>query len=153
MQYKISIKKGKKVRVLVPVIHNLLFVHACPSEVKRIKSEGTVDGEWYKALIVSDKIPANVAVIDVRSATEFANGHIKGAINIEAGKMSATEFAAKLPKGKVSIINCATGGRAMEAFMKLQSAKIDVAKILYFDANIKCDKSSKCEIKVNEPLG
>ena len=121
--------------------------------IKLGEDEGTVDGEWYKALIVSDKIPANVAVIDVRSATEFANGHIKGAINIEAGKMSATEFAAKLPKGKVSIINCATGGRAMEAFMKLQSAKIDVAKILYFDANIKCDKSSKCEIKVNEPLG
>ena len=36
MQYKISIKKGKKVRALVPVVHNLLFVHARPSEVKRI---------------------------------------------------------------------------------------------------------------------
>ena len=34
MQYKISIKKGKKVRVLVPVVHNLI----CPSEVKRVKS-------------------------------------------------------------------------------------------------------------------
>ena len=39
MQYKISIKKGKKVRALVPVVHNLLFVHARPSEVKRIKSQ------------------------------------------------------------------------------------------------------------------
>ena len=38
MQYKISIKNGKKVRVLVPVIYNLIFVHACPSEVKRVKS-------------------------------------------------------------------------------------------------------------------
>ena len=38
MQYKISIKKGKKVRALVPVIYNLIFVHACPSEVKRVKS-------------------------------------------------------------------------------------------------------------------
>ena len=36
MQYKISIKKGKKVRVLVPIIHNLIFIHACPSEVKRV---------------------------------------------------------------------------------------------------------------------
>ncbi|MBP1681950.1 MAG: putative sulfurtransferase [Proteobacteria bacterium] len=121
--------------------------------IKLGEDEGTVDGEWYKALIVSDKIPANVAVIDVRSATEFANGHIKGAINIEAGKMSATDFAAKLPKGKVSIINCATGGRAMEAHMKLKDTKVDVSKVLYFDANIKCDKNNKCEIKVNEPLG
>lgn len=121
--------------------------------IKLGEDDGTVDGEWYKALIVADKIPSNVAVIDVRSAGEFANGHIKGAINIEAGKISAIEFASKLPKGKVVIINCATGGRAMEAHMKLQNAKVDVSKILYFDANIKCDKSSKCEIKVNEPLG
>ena len=41
MQYKISIKKGKKVRVLVPVIHNLVFVHACPSDLKRVKSQVT----------------------------------------------------------------------------------------------------------------
>lgn len=41
MQYKISIKKGKKVRALVPIIHNLIFVHARPSEVKRVKSQVT----------------------------------------------------------------------------------------------------------------
>ena len=39
MQYKISIKKGKKVRALVPVVHNLLFVRACPSDVQRVKSQ------------------------------------------------------------------------------------------------------------------
>lgn len=38
MQYKVSIKRGKKVRVLAPIIHNLIFVHASPSEVKRVKS-------------------------------------------------------------------------------------------------------------------
>ena len=41
MQYKISIKRGKKIRTLVPVIHNLVFVHARPSEVKRVKSQVT----------------------------------------------------------------------------------------------------------------
>lgn len=41
MQRKISVKKGKKVCVLVPVIRNLIFVHACPSEVKRVKSKVT----------------------------------------------------------------------------------------------------------------
>lgn len=121
--------------------------------VKLGEDEGSVDGEWYKALIMSDKIPANVAVIDVRTAGEFANGHIKGAVNIEAGKLDAKDLAAKLPKGKVVIFNCSAGGRSMEAFMKLKDAKIDVSKILYFDANIKCEKNGKCEIKVNEPLG
>ena len=121
--------------------------------IKLGADEGTVDGEWYKALVLSHKIPSNVAVVDVRGADEFANGHIKGAINIEAGKMSPTELAAKLPKGKVVIMNCSAGGRSMEAFLKLKNAKVDVSKIFYFDANIKCDKSSQCEIKVNEPLG
>lgn len=121
--------------------------------VKLGEDEGSVDGEWYKALILSDKIPANVAVVDVRTAGEFANGHIKGAINIEAGKLNAKELAAKLPKGKVVVFNCSAGGRSMEAFLKLKDAKIDVSKILYFDANIKCDKNGKCDIKVNEPLG
>lgn len=121
--------------------------------VKLGADEGTVDGEWYKALINTGKIPANVAVIDVRSPAEFANGHIKGAINAEAGKMSAADFAAKLPKDKISIINCATGGRAMEAHMKLKDAKVNISKVFYFDANIKCDAAGKCEIKVNEPLG
>jgi transcription antitermination factor NusG len=32
-------KKGKKVRALVPVVHNLLFVRACPSDVQRVKSQ------------------------------------------------------------------------------------------------------------------
>ena len=39
MQYKISLKKGRKVRALVPVVHNLIFVHARPSELKRVKSQ------------------------------------------------------------------------------------------------------------------
>lgn len=41
MQYKISIKNGKKVRTLAPVIHNLIFVRALPSEVRRVKSQVT----------------------------------------------------------------------------------------------------------------
>ena len=41
MQYKISICRGRKVRALVPVIRNLVFVHARPSEVQRFKSQIT----------------------------------------------------------------------------------------------------------------
>jgi hydroxyacylglutathione hydrolase len=121
--------------------------------VKAGLDEGTVDGEWYKALILGGKVPANIAIIDVRNSEEYASGHMKGAINIQAGKISAAEFAAKLPKGKVSIFYCGSGARAMEAYVKLKDAKLDVSKVMYFDANIKCDAKNKCEIKVNEPLG
>lgn len=115
--------------------------------------EGSVDGEWYKALIASDKVPANVVAVDIRNAQEFATGHLKGAINIEATKLNAADLAAKLPKGKVAIFTCGTGARSMEAYIKLKDAKLDISKVMYFDANIKCDAKNTCEIKVNEPLG
>lgn len=59
MQYKISLKKGKKVRALVPVVHNLLFVHARPSDVKRVKSQVTylqyiTDTRSGRKIIISD---------------------------------------------------------------------------------------------------
>jgi hydroxyacylglutathione hydrolase len=121
--------------------------------VKAGIDEGSVDGEWLKALITTDKVPANVVIVDIRNAAEYAAGHIKGAINVEAGKLSAADLAAKLPKGKVAIFTCGTGARAMEAQIKLKDAKFDVSKVMYFDANIKCDAKNTCEFKINEPLG
>jgi hydroxyacylglutathione hydrolase len=121
--------------------------------VKAGMDEGTVDGEWLKALILADKVPANVAIIDVRNSPEFASGHIKGALNIDAGKMTAADLAAKLPKGKVTIFVCGSGARGMEAYIKLKDGKQDISKVMYLDANISCNAKNACEIKVNEPLG
>ena len=117
--------------------------------IKLGEDEGTVDGEWFKANL--GKLP-NIQIVDVRSPSEFKIGHIKGSINIEAEKLKAKEFYAKLPKGKTVVFNCSSGGRAMEARMKLEDAKIDVSTIFYFDANIDC-KGNDCKIEVNEPLG
>ena len=59
MQYKICIRKGKKIRALVPVVHNLIFVHARPSEVQRVKSQVTylqyiTDTRSGKKIIIPD---------------------------------------------------------------------------------------------------
>lgn len=37
MQYVIRAKRGRKVRELVPVVHNLLFVHGSAVEIRRVK--------------------------------------------------------------------------------------------------------------------
>lgn len=39
MQYRIHIIHNKKKKELVPVIHNLIFVHTIPSVMRRLKSE------------------------------------------------------------------------------------------------------------------
>ena len=111
--------------------------------------EGTVDGEWFKSHL--NKRPLTVQIVDVRPKSDFDIGHIKGAINIYAEKLSAKKFLALLPKNETIVFSCASGGRALEAWMKLNSAKLDVSKIFYFDANINC-QDSECKIEVNEPL-
>lgn len=121
--------------------------------VKAGVDEGTVDGEWLNSQIAFGKLQKNIVLVDVRGADDFSSGHIEGAINIKAGALSHDELIAKLPKGKVSIFLCGSGARAMEAYFKLKDAKLDVSKIMYFDANISCNPGNTCNIEVNEPLG
>lgn len=59
-----------------------------------------------------------VAVLDVRRATEFAEGHLPGARNI-----AHTQLAARLndvPAGKPVLVNCLGGGRSARACALLQ---------------------------------
>jgi len=113
--------------------------------------EGSIDGEWLYDLIKKDKVPSYIQIVDVTSPQEYKTGHIKGAINIEAEKYSAKDLVSKLPKDKTIVFNCTAGGRSMDAWTKINDAKIDVSEIFYFDANIDC-KGNDCKIEVNEPL-
>lgn len=113
--------------------------------------EGSVDGEWFKKMILDNKIPSYVQIVDVTAVDEFKSGHINSAINIEAAKYKAEEFYSKLPKNKTIVFNCTAGGRSIEAWAKLKDAKLDISEVYYFDANIDC-KGNDCKIEANEPL-
>ena len=115
--------------------------------------EGTVDGEWFHGLLTANALPDNVVIVDVTPPEDFAHGHLSQAINIHAEALSAAELLKELLKDKVVVFNCTSGARALEAWIKLFEAKVDVSNVYYFDANITCDKESQCTIEVNEPLG
>uniref|UniRef100_UPI004048572F rhodanese-like domain-containing protein n=1 Tax=Aliarcobacter sp. TaxID=2321116 RepID=UPI004048572F len=119
--------------------------------LKKGSDEGSVDGEWLKKLIQDKNIPSYIQIVDVTSESEFSNGHINGAINIEAAKFNAKDFFEKLPKNKTIVFNCTAGGRSIEAWSKLNDEKFDMSEIYYLDANISC-KDNDCKIDVNEPL-
>ncbi len=121
--------------------------------IKKGEDEGTVDGEWFKKLVITKKVPSNIQLVDVVPQEDFANGHLPNSMNIYAEDLSAKVLFAKLPKNKTIVFNCASGARALEAWMKLKDNKFDVSNIYYFDANINCAKNMKCTIEVNEPLG
>lgn len=65
----------------------------------------TVD---YAALV-----KAGAQIVDVRSKGEFANGHIKGSINIPVQELTAN--LKKLKKDKPVITCCASGMRSASA--------------------------------------
>lgn len=115
--------------------------------------EGTIDGEWYNSRLQNGEVPENTVLVDVRGAADFASGHIPGSINIKAGDLSAEQLAAKLPEDKISILVCGSGARAMEAYFKLKDGGFNVARVMYFDANVSCEGGNDCNIEVNEPLG
>lgn len=119
--------------------------------LKRGSDEGSVDGEWLKKQILENKVPSYIQIVDVTTPAEFKNRHLKGAINIEASKLTAKELLEKLPKNKTIVFNCTAGGRSIDAWSKLNDEKLDISEIYYFDANISC-KDNNCKIDVNEPL-
>jgi len=55
------------------------------------------------------------AIIDVRTADEFKEGHIKGARNIDIMSADFEAQIAKLDKKQPTLIHCQAGGRSMRA--------------------------------------
>ena len=63
---------------------------------------------------------SSVVLLDVRTASEFAEGHIEGAINIDQGQSDFMEKAkAALPTDKKIAIYCRSGRRSANAAGKL----------------------------------
>ena len=63
---------------------------------------------------------STVVILDVRTSTEFAEGHIQGAILIDQGQDDFVEKAkATLPTEKTIAIYCRTGRRSANAAGKL----------------------------------
>jgi hydroxyacylglutathione hydrolase len=55
----------------------------------------------------------SVAVVDVRSAAEFAAGHVEGALHAAHTRLAAE--LERLPRGRTLLVHCQTGSRASSA--------------------------------------
>ena len=61
-------------------------------------------------------------VLDVRTETEFATGHIPGATNLNINATDFDEKLAKLDKTKTYLVHCAAGSRSARASDKMKRA-------------------------------
>lgn len=63
---------------------------------------------------------ATVMLLDVRTADEFASGHISGAVNIDWYDPGFSAKAGLIDKHTPLLVYCAVGGRSAEAQASLQ---------------------------------
>jgi len=72
----------------------------------------------------------NVVLVDVRTASEYADGHIEGAINMDVQKDDFESVAVKtLPKGATVAIYCRSGNRSRRAAEILQGKGFNVVEL------------------------
>lgn len=82
-----------------------LFV-ACGNDAKNIH---TLEAADFAATLQKQSMP----LVDVRTAEEYAEGHLPGAINIDVKQDTYTEQAAGL--GDTIAVYCLRGSRSMKA--------------------------------------
>ena len=85
--------------------------------------------EWEKL-----RKDASVVVLDVRTAEEFADGHMPGAINLDIRGGKFAQTLAGLDKSKTYLVHCAVGGRSAKACGQMDGMKFD--KVLNLSGGI-----------------
>ncbi|NOX99907.1 MAG: rhodanese-like domain-containing protein [Verrucomicrobia bacterium] len=89
---------------------------------KKTSSETKIEhASAVQAAELMKKDPA-IVVLDVRAPSEFGNGHIKGAINVDFRAASFADDLKDLDRSKTYLVHCQAGGRstsALDTFKKL----------------------------------
>jgi phage shock protein E len=71
--------------------------------------------EVTPAAEVSSVLAEGAVVVDVRSPSEFAAGHVADALNIDVGSGDFEAKVRALDKGRTYVVYCRTGSRAAQA--------------------------------------
>ena len=72
----------------------------------------SIDSKEAYRLIKAD---ANIAILDVRTAKEFADGHVAGAVNIDVNQTDFAQKIDQLDRSKTYIVYCRSGRRSSKA--------------------------------------
>ena len=72
----------------------------------------SIDSKEAYGLIKAD---ANIAILDVRTAKEFADGHVAGAVNIDVNQADFAQKIDQLDRSKTYIVYCRSGRRSSKA--------------------------------------
>ncbi len=125
-----------------------LFTHVLRADDK--PAAGAAPAKTYRNVGVDefDKLRAEKAnvVLDVRTAKEFAAGHIENAINIDWNGSDFEKQVVALDKSKTYLVHCAGGVRSVKASDKLMGLKFK--SVVNLEGGLKAwEKAGKPVIK------
>jgi rhodanese-related sulfurtransferase len=90
-----------------------------------------VDGKEAGKLVAK----GDITVIDIRTPSEFAGGHIAGATNINYRANNFSEQIEKLDRDKTYLVHCAVGARSTSSLPKFE--KLGFKHIIHLDGGIR----------------
>lgn len=73
------------------------------------------------SLIKANDLNPNFVILDVRTSTEWSSYHLLGSINRSTGLADFDTQLAALPKQKLYLLHCQSGGRSAGAFAKMKT--------------------------------
>lgn len=120
------------VRMLVRVGVDRVVGHATPGTLEQALerySDATSQIERIDATtFVDDVLPSNPTILDVRNPTEFASGHIDGAILIPHTQLAPNR--ASLPEGQLIYLHCQSGIRSAVAAAYLHAQGVRLIEVM-----------------------
>ena len=95
----------KKILILVAAVFGIALLTACGSSSSSVQ---TVD----PAAFLTTASQTGTVVVDVRTPSEYAAGHIEGAVNIDVEAPTFDAEIAKLDKSATYAVYCHSGRRS-----------------------------------------
>ena len=114
---------------------------------------GCSSGDGIKVISATEfseavKNDAAAVIVDVRTADEYAEGHIEGAMNLDVKDSEAFDNGVKaFDKNNTYYVYCRSGRRSHNAAVKIQKAGFNVVDM---DGGIKAWKEAKFPVVVAE---
>ena len=110
----------KLIRLMLAVSALLLAVAGCSPSTQATPGVARVDVAEFATVITEP----GVQIIDVRTPEEFADGHIRGAVNIPVQQPDFAERVAALDPAATYAVYCRSGNRSQPAVAAMRDAGI-----------------------------
>ena len=91
----------------------MLMIPILPIQFLQLIQIFKISKPWNGMLVFKEKLDQDVPVIDVRKASEYEAGHLKGAVLAPLAELN--DHLADIPKDKTFYVHCAGGYRSVIA--------------------------------------